>query len=119
METLQKKTFRQNPGRRLALRERLLRLRERLHEGLPWYAAVDHGGRRHVREWRGKWHPTDTLPDSQCHFKGLKANLEPGGSTGATITAMGLNPLFTAPGPEDDAVGLHAVIKTPRGEIVL
>jgi len=32
---------------------------------------------------------------------------------------MGLNPLFTAPGPEDDAVGLHAVIKTPRGEIVL
>ena len=73
----------------------------------------------HVIEWRGKAHPTDTLPDSQCRFKGLKANLDLGHRSGATIAAMGLNPLFTVPGPEDDAVGLHAVIKTPRGEIVL
>ena len=73
----------------------------------------------HVIEWRGNAHPTDTPPDSQCQFKSLKANLAPGGSAGSTIAAMGLNPLFTSPGSENDTVGLHAVIKTPRGEIVL
>ncbi len=73
----------------------------------------------HVIEWRGKAHPTDTLPDSQCRFKGLRANLAPGGSTGATIAAMGLNPIFSGSASEDDAVGLHAVIETPRGEILL
>ncbi|MEC9079292.1 MAG: hypothetical protein VYB43_04440, partial [Pseudomonadota bacterium] len=67
----------------------------------------------------GKAHPTDILPDSQCRFKGLRANLAPGGSTAGTIAAMGLNPIFTGSASEDHSVGLHAVIETPRGEILL
>ena len=73
----------------------------------------------HVIEWRGNAHPTDTLPDSQCRFRGLKANLAPGGRTAGTITAMSLNRLFTGSEAENEALGLQAVIKTPRGEIVL
>ena len=51
VETLQKKIVRQNSRRRLAAGPGLLRVRERLREGRPSYAAVDYRIRRHVREW--------------------------------------------------------------------